>query len=81
MLKIDNVNLGGKSVPERTEIEMLMEMPFVKTLVAAPFRCTQSEKTELCKSFQCESESDFWSSGGRVGVDTKPEEESKSTGP
>ena len=29
---------------------MLMEMPFVKTLVAAPFRCTQSEKTGVLQT-------------------------------
>lgn len=33
---------------------MLMEMPFVKTLVTAPFRWTQSGKTGVCKAFQCE---------------------------
>ena len=29
---------------------MLMEMPFVKTLVAAPFRCAQSEKTGVLQT-------------------------------
>lgn len=52
-LKIVYVNLGGKSLrcPEWTEIEMLMEMPFGMTLVSAPFRWAQSEKTgifQLC---------------------------------
>lgn len=31
------------------EIETLMEMPFVKTVVTAPFRWTESEETGLAK--------------------------------
>lgn len=31
---------------------MLMEMPFVKTVVTAPFRWTESEETELAKDYR-----------------------------
>lgn len=44
---------------------MLMEMPFVKTLVTAPFRETQSEKMGACNLFQCES--DFRNPRAEVG--------------
>lgn len=46
---------------------MLMEMPFVKTPVTAPFRWTQSENTGACNLFQCESDFRSPRKGGEIG--------------
>lgn len=49
---------------------MLMEMPFVKTLVTAPFKETQLERIGACNLFQCEP--DFRSPrAGEVGSQCK----------
>lgn len=50
---------------------MLMEMPFVKTPVTAPFRWIQSEKTGACNLFQCESDFRSPRKGGEIGSQWK----------